>query len=127
MIGDSATVAMVGVRPAEQVREALDWLVLRSRDETIGPGGRGAAAAYRWALGHPCPPPTSPAAALRPVVAAADPARSGPPVDESRLMAEERAALAAARAEGRSTEEQDFAHGAAQALGWVLGYTHVRF
>ncbi|MEW1908522.1 hypothetical protein AB0442_08700 [Kitasatospora sp. NPDC085895] len=123
MNGDSETLDTealhtVGVRSADDVREALEWLGTCSRIEEIGPGGRGAAAAYRWALDGSAP---------RPSDGARGPRDSGPVADRERLGTEERAALAAAHDAARSDEERDFAHGAAQALGWILGHTGVRF
>ncbi|MCU7821069.1 hypothetical protein [Kitasatospora sp. DSM 101779] len=123
MDGDAETLGenalrTVGVRSAEDVREALEWLGTCSRIEEIGPGGRGAAAAYRWALDPGSPRPSD---GVRGTPAA------GPAADRERLGAEERAALAVAHDTARSHEQRDFAHGAAQALGWILGHTGVRF
>ncbi|WP_030276733.1 hypothetical protein [Streptomyces sp. NRRL B-24484] len=123
MDGDSETLdeqalRTVGVRSADEVREALEWLGTCSRIEEIGPGGRGAAAAYRWALDAGSP---------RPSDGVSGTADRGPAADRARLGTEERASLAAAHDTARSDEQRDFAHGAAQALGWILGHTGVRF
>lgn len=106
----------LGIRSTGQVRAALDRL---AASEKPGSATRGAIAAYRWALDPDRRAPISQARA-------GDTGPGTGPVDEALLMAEERAALALARDTGQARKTRAFARGAAQALGWILGFSDAR-
>ncbi|WP_030270298.1 hypothetical protein [Streptomyces sp. NRRL B-24484] len=88
--------------PAEIDRAAL------AAEVDPGPEAGGAAAAYRWVLDPGVPAPVT--------------GTVHGELADGELAAEERAAILAARDTARPAEERRRALGAAEALGWVLGF-----